>query len=181
MANIASLSARISKRAWTRYAVALLVTLAALLVRLALNPFLGESAPYVMLLPAVAFSAWYCGVGPSLLSVVLALIGARYWFIPPVHTLGIVGTAQAVGILAFLLASGVLLAMGEARRRREERLWAAQRELEAAVQERTAELDTTNHAVVNSRLACSNCRMMKDGASLASCTTAWGRCSRHWE
>jgi signal transduction histidine kinase len=145
VANNASLSARIATRTWKRYAVALLVTLAALLVRLALNPFLGDYVPYVTLFPAVAFSAWYCGVGPSMLSVVLALMGARYWFIPPTHSLRIVGAPQAVGILAFLFASGVLLAMGEVRRRGEERLSAAQRELEDAVKERTAELDKTNY------------------------------------
>jgi signal transduction histidine kinase len=145
VASNTSLSARISKRTGTRYAVAVLATLAALLVRLALNPLLGDSVPYLMLLPAVAFCAWYCGVGPAMLSVILALIGARYWFIPPVHSLGMVGAAQAVGILAFLLVSGVLLAMGEARRRGEERLWAEQRELEDAVKERTAELARTNH------------------------------------
>jgi signal transduction histidine kinase len=142
--NNASLSARILKGTGTRYAVALLATLVALLMRLALNPLLGDSVPYVTLFPAVAFSAWYCGVGPAMLCVVLAILGARYWFILPVHSFGIVGTAQAVGILAFLLVSSVLLAMGEARRRGEEGLRAAQRELEDAVKERTAELDSTN-------------------------------------
>jgi signal transduction histidine kinase len=117
----------------------------ALLVRLALNPFLGDYVPYITLFPAVAFCAWYCGIGPSILSAVLALIGAKYWFIPPEHSLRIVGTAQVVGILAFLLVSSALVAMGEVRRRREEVLWAAQGELEEAVKQRTVELDKTNH------------------------------------
>jgi len=143
--NNTSLSARISKRTGTRYAFALLTTLSALLLRLALNPFLGDHAPYVTLLPAVAFSAGFCGLGPSMLSVVIALIGARYWFIFPAPSLRIVGSAQTVGILAFLLASSALVAMGEARRRSEEGLRAAQRELEDAVNERTAELDKTNY------------------------------------
>jgi len=115
-----------------------------LLVRLGLNPFLGDSVPYITFVPAVAFCAWYCGVGPSIMSAVLALIGARYWFMPPVHSLRIVSTAQVVGILVFLLASGALLAMGETRRRREEVLSAAQAELEEAVKDRTVELDRTN-------------------------------------
>jgi len=117
----------------------------ALLVRLALNPFLGEYVPYITLFPAVAFCAWYCGVGPSILSVVLSLLGARYWFISPVHSLRLEGVAQEVDVLAFLLSSTVLIAMGEARRRREQLLWAAQGELEDAVKQRTVELDRTNH------------------------------------
>jgi signal transduction histidine kinase len=144
VANKVSFSARISKRRGTRYAVAVLATALALLVCLALKPLLGDTVPYVMLFPAVAFCAWYCGVGPSILSVALALIGTRYWFISPVHSLRVHSTPQEVGILAFLLVSGVLVAMGEARRRREEVLWAAQGELEEAVKERTVKLDRTN-------------------------------------
>ena len=144
MTTNASLPARISNRTAARYSIALLVTAVALLIRLALNPVLGDYVPYITLFPAVAFCAWYCGTGPSILSVTLGLIGAKYWFITPLHSLRIVGTAQAVGILAFLLVSIVMVAMGEARRRREEVLWAAQRGLEDAVRERTTKLDTTN-------------------------------------
>src|SRR6266849_3420177 len=99
MATNASLSSRISKRTETRYAFALMATAVALLVRLALNPFLTDQVPYITLFPAVAFCAWYCGVGPSVLSAVLALIATKYWFIPPLHSLRIAGTSQAVGIL----------------------------------------------------------------------------------
>src|SRR5260370_13424395 len=144
MATNASLSTQISETTGTRYAVALLATVVALLVRLGLNPFLGDYVPYITLFPAVAFCAWYCGVGPSILSVVLGLIGGQYWFTSPAHSLRIVGTAQAIGILVFLSVSGLVVAMGEVRRRREEVLWAAQRELEEAVKERTVELDRTN-------------------------------------
>src|SRR5437660_11494882 len=144
MATNASLSNQISERMGMRYAVALLATVVALLVRLALNPFLGEYVPYITLFPAVAFCAWYCGVGPSILSVVLSLLGARYWFIAPPHSLRLVGVPQEVDVLAFLLSSSVLIAMGEARRRREQLLWAAQGEWEVAVKQRTVELDRTN-------------------------------------
>jgi len=144
MATNASLSTQISETTGVRYAVALLATVVALLVRLGLNPFLGDYVPYITLLPAVAFCAWYCGVGPSILSVVVAIMGAKYLFIPPTHSLRIVGMPQVIGILIFLSVSGVLLAMGEARRRHEQVLWAAQRELGEAVKERTVELDKTN-------------------------------------
>jgi signal transduction histidine kinase len=147
VAKYALFSARVSERSGTRYALALLATLVALLARLVLNPILGDSIPYIALVPAVAFSAWYCGVGPSIFSVVLALAGARYWFLVPVHSFGIVDKVQAVGILAFVSASGILIVMGEARRRSEQRLWAAQREVEETVRERTAELDRSNESL----------------------------------
>ncbi len=144
MATNASLSNQISETTGMRYALALLATVVALLARLGLNPFLGDYVPYITLVPAAAFCAWYCGVGPSILSVVVAVMGAKYWFIPPTHSLRIVGMPQVIGTLIFLSVSGVLLAMGEARRRHEQVLWAAQRELGEAVKERTVELDKTN-------------------------------------
>ena len=144
MATTGSLSALIYNRRGATYAVALLATVAAILVRAALNPLLGDSAPYITLFPAIAFSAWYCGVGPSILSVALATVAEQYWFFFPAHSLRIHGVRQAVNLLIFLLVSAGLVAMGEFRRRREERLRAAQRELEEAVRDRTVELDKTN-------------------------------------
>ena len=144
MATNASLSNQISETTGMRYALALLATVVALLARMGLNPFLGDYVPYITLFPAVAFCAWYCGLGPSILSVVVAVMGAKYLFIPPTHSLRIVGMPQVIGILIFLSVSSVLLAMGEVRRRREQVLWAAQRELGEAVKERTVELDKTN-------------------------------------
>ncbi len=121
--------------------------MAAVLLRVALNPYLLDYAPYITLFPAVAFCAWYCGVGPSILSLVVALAGARYWLIRPVNSPGVVEPAQVIGIVAFLLFSGLMIAMGEIRRRREGALWAAQSELEDAVKERTVELDKTNSSL----------------------------------
>ena len=147
MATTVSLSDRASKTTGVTYAVALLATVVALLVRLGLNLFLGDYVPYITLFPAVAFCAWYCGIGPSIVSVVVALLGAQYWFIAPAHPLRTVGMAQVIGIPVFLTGSIVLIAMGEARRRREGVLWAAQRELAEAVKERTVELDRTNQSL----------------------------------
>ena len=144
MTTKASLSTRISKKIVVRYMVALLATAAALLVRLVLNRFLGDYVPYITLFPAVAFCAWYCGFGPSILSGILGLVGLRYWFMPPAHSLRVHGMQQAAGVVAFLFVSGILIAMGEARRRRENLLWSEQAELEEAVQQRTVELDRTN-------------------------------------
>ena len=147
MATKRSLSAQISNKTAARYAVALSATGLALLIRLAVNPFLGDYVPYITLFPTVAFCAWYCGVGPSMLAGILGIVGLRYWFMLPAHSLRVHGMQQAVGILAFWLVSGFLIAMGETRRRRENLLWSEQAELEEAVQERTVELDRTNQSL----------------------------------
>jgi signal transduction histidine kinase len=141
-----SFSTRTS-RSVVRYAVAVAAVLTVLLFCRELNPFIADYVPYVILFPAIVFSAWYCGVGPSLPAIALALLGLRYWFIAPAHSFSIPDTAQSVGLLAFLCASAIIVAMGEARRRENEKLWRAQGELEVRVQERTAELDTANQSL----------------------------------
>ena len=150
MAIDSLVSARISKNAPSRYGAALLATVLALLARWALNPFLGDRGLYLTLFPAVVFSALYCGIVPSMASilvVVLALAGATYWFIPPTHSVRIISTEQFVVVLAFLLASGVIVAMAEVHRRNNEALRRAQGELDERVKQRTAELDTANHGL----------------------------------
>jgi signal transduction histidine kinase len=141
------LSARIANHPPAGYTVALSGLVVALLVCQVLSPFLGNDVPYIVLFPAVAFAAWYAGLGPSVLTVALALAGAKYWFIPPLHSLRIPGTGYVLGSLAFLFASGVVVAMGEERRRDNEKLRRAQGELEEKVRERTAELDSANQSL----------------------------------
>jgi signal transduction histidine kinase len=131
------------------YLVASGVTAAALLVGRALGPLLGDYLPYVAVFPAIAFSAWYCGLGPSALVTVLALAALKYWFMPPVHTAGIVTARQGLCMLLFLLASAAIVAMGEARRRENQALHQAQGELEDRVKQRTADLDVANQGLRN--------------------------------
>src|SRR5713101_3522037 len=139
--------ARIFKNAPARYATALAAILVALLVRGALSPFVDDHVPFITLFPAVIFAAWFCGTGPSILSVIAALLGARFLFVRPVHSFSVPDTPQSVAILAFLLASALIVATGEMNRRHNEVLRGAQRELETRVEQRTAELDKANQGL----------------------------------
>jgi len=139
-----ALSARTSRNVVLRYILAITATLIFLLACRSLNPFVGDNVTYIILFPVVAFVAWYCGVGPSIVTIVLAWSGAMYWLTPN-HSLYTSNPARSIGALAFLFASTVMVALGEARRRDNERLRNAQGELENRVRERTAELDLANH------------------------------------
>jgi signal transduction histidine kinase len=147
MASAVSLSARTPKNGLLVYAAALSAVAFALLICGALSPLLGNSGPYVILFPAIAFCAWYCGVGPSILVVVLSLVAVEYRFIPPMHSFKIPSTEHLIASLAFVLASVLVVTMGEARRRENEKLRNSQRTLEACVKERTAELDSVNESL----------------------------------
>jgi signal transduction histidine kinase len=147
MGVVGSLSTVLSKNISTRYATALGATTLALLIRWALNPVLGDSVPYVMLFPAVAFSAYFCGVGPSIVAVILCLAGARYVFVSPMHSLRNPELAPSIGGLAFLFASGIIVSIGELSRRKTEALRLAQGELENRVERRTLELREANQSL----------------------------------
>jgi signal transduction histidine kinase len=139
--------ARMSENMLARYGLAVAALAAALLMGRALHPFAVAYAPDLILLLAVIFAGWYCGVGPSMLTLVLALAAARYWFTSPSHSFRIPAAAEGIGLLVFLFASGTAVAMGEARRLDNEKLHRARRDLEDRVQERTAELDIANRSL----------------------------------
>jgi len=142
-----SLSARISGNVYVHYAFAVAGTLVVLLICRALNPWLGSTVPYVLLFPVIVCSAWYSGIGPSLVTVVVSLAGARYWFTAPIHSFRIPDAAQSISMVAFLFASGAVIAMGEARRRQNEKLRKGQADLEDRVKERTTELGAANKSL----------------------------------
>ncbi len=138
-----ALSARTPRNAAIRYILAIALTLAFLLTCRWLHAFVGDNLTFLVLTPVVAFVAWYGGVGPSLITIVLAIVGTLYWSIPA-HSLSAPNPAQSAGALAFLVTSTVIVILGEVRRRENERLRNAQGELEDRVQERTSELDAAN-------------------------------------
>jgi len=144
MGTSSSNSARISENIWLRYAIALATVLTALLVNRGLNLFVADRVVYVLLLPAIAFSAWYCGVGPSVLAIGVALVGAIYEFMPTGFSVRALTAGELVGVAAFVFSSAVIVVMGESRRRQNAALRNEQGELERKVRERTADLDVVN-------------------------------------
>ena len=64
--------------AWVRYGAALGAVALGTAVRYALRPTPGSGVPYITFVPAVAFSAWFGGLGPGLLATALGGIAALY-------------------------------------------------------------------------------------------------------
>jgi signal transduction histidine kinase len=145
MGSLAAISARISSNAAARYIFALSVAILAVAARWALNPVLGDYLPYVTLFPAVAFGAWFCGVGPSALLVVVGMLGARYLFVAPKFSLIIPDIPQSAGLLAFAVGAAAIVAIGEMVGRDNAALHKAQGDLEERVRQRTVELAAANH------------------------------------
>jgi signal transduction histidine kinase len=141
-----------SREQLRRYGLAALAAIVALGLRELLTPLLGENNPYHTVWAAVVFCAWYCGLGPSILTAVLSLFGVWYWFLPPPHSFALDDPRTAIsGMLGFLVFSSLIIALGESNRRSlarsqwaEEQLLKAHDELERKVQERTADLNLAN-------------------------------------
>lgn len=126
-----------------RYGLAVLAVGVALLVTRSLE-YYTDITP--LFYAAIVVSAWFGGMGPGLVAVVLAELSIDYYFVEPLYTLG-VGPKP----LSFLVVFGFLAVltswMSSRRRRAEEGLRQARDELETRVQERTKELRQANDAL----------------------------------
>jgi signal transduction histidine kinase len=140
------------QNAATRYALAVSIAILALLLRKLLAPVLGAQNPYHTAWAAVAFSAWYCGLGPSVLAVLIELAGVWYWFLPPFASIRLTDPrAEFAGMTGFLVFSGFIIGLAESTRRAldrsrvaEEKLRQAHSELEEKVRQRTIQLQEAN-------------------------------------
>ena len=110
-----------------KYSFAILIAIAALLLRELLAPLIGRRDPYLTVWAAVVFSAWYCGLGPSIVTTIISLLGVWYWFLPPGTFALREPKAQIYGMVIFLALSGFIIALGESNRRSKARF---ERELE---------------------------------------------------
>ena len=122
-----------------RYVVALLLFALSLFGRLALAPILGEAFPFITFFPAIAASAWYGGLGPGLITVVLSAISSVYLF----FKLGAITKPDVVGLALFLVIGALISWLNEARRRSERRAQdelLARRQSETELREREDEL-----------------------------------------
>jgi C4-dicarboxylate-specific signal transduction histidine kinase len=130
------------------YGIAAAATLLATLLRAALDPVLGDHAPFATYYVAVLFTAWCGGLGPSLLAIVAGGLAGDYFFAAPRGSLMIYdggGTDVEHRVsLALFIAVGIFaafvcdsLARDVVRRKRAE---AALRESQEKLQRHEAEL-----------------------------------------
>ena len=136
------------------YSLALLATVLALALRWSLTPLLGQANPYQTVWAAVVFSAWYCGLGPSIVTAISSALGVWFWFLPPYRSFAIQNPTDRYGLISFVVLTGFVVALGEAnrhaiteRKRAEQALRKAHNELENRVKERTAEVEEANQTL----------------------------------
>jgi PAS domain S-box-containing protein len=132
-----------------RYGLALFSIFAALVVALFMQSLHCRTTEVPLLLFAVAATAWYGGIGPAVLALVLACLSFDYFFVEPLYTLGI-SPDEIPYSIAFAGFAALITWFSIVRRRVEGELRQARDRLEIEVAERTQQaslLDLTHDTI----------------------------------
>src|ERR1700733_2644835 len=111
---------------FARYVIAIFSVIVAVYLRVLMAPLFHGNVPYHMIWAAIAFTAWRCGLGPSILATFLNLIAVSN-HIALLPNSNVVQTG-AVGMASFVIFSGIIVAGGESSRRVIKRQENAERE-----------------------------------------------------
>jgi C4-dicarboxylate-specific signal transduction histidine kinase len=130
-------------RILSRYGVAVVAVAAALVLTSWLEQYTDITPLFY---GAIVVSAWFGGMGPGLLAVVLSELAIDYFLVPPLYTLGL-GPKPISFLVAFGFLAVLTSWMSSKRRQAEEGLRQARDELEMRVEERTKELRQANETL----------------------------------
>jgi signal transduction histidine kinase len=100
----------------SRFAVAVLVTTLAVLIRFLLNPVLGHDAPLMVSILAVMFAAWYGGRGSGVLAIALSAVLSVFLFIRPLYSLRIAHFSDVLRLVLFIVIGLLITWLTEALR-----------------------------------------------------------------
>ena len=93
------------RRPWIGYGIAIVASLAGLLVRWAVGGALPQGFPYITFFPPVILTAFFFGVGPGALAAVLCALLSWYFFIPPIDSFALDYRA----VIALLFFIGIVV------------------------------------------------------------------------
>jgi PAS domain S-box-containing protein len=110
-----------------RYGCAVVSVVLMTALRMAV-PF-GQGQRYVAFYFAVIFTAWYGGLGPSILAIILSCISVSVFLLGPLHSFGFFRPIDVLGMWLFVAVSAAIVAFSQAGR-------AVQRRLERELRER---------------------------------------------
>jgi PAS domain S-box-containing protein len=95
--------------AWIRYGFALLCVAFGWAGRTLLTPEIGSTAlPFIFFFPLIAVSAWFGGLGPGIVSVILSAVAANWFFFEPIYGWAF-KSEEAWAFGSFAIASSTIL------------------------------------------------------------------------
>ena len=127
-------SAETSRRESYRYAMAVVLVLAATAVRMAFLQSIQMRHVFVTFYPAVMLAALYGGGRAGLLATALSALSADYFWIDPVGTLVVRDSADGAALAVFCISGALLSIIVEAMHRAQKRSAAAEAGAKAAAE-----------------------------------------------
>src|ERR1700760_2992802 len=122
-------SATDPKTTLLRYGAGVAAIVFTTVVRMALDPILGDRVPFTGILGAIAAVAWFGGRGPGLLAMALGFSSTWFFFMPPRQSFHLKNPVDLMQLVIFALVGGAVTllvgprrAANEALRESEERL-----------------------------------------------------------
>ena len=116
---------------WLRYLLSIVAVVAACVATYFVDLAAPDRPTLFLFFGAIVVSAWYGGLGPGWLSVVLSILAVNYFFVPPIFVLDF-SVKDFPWELAFVLSAAVTNALSLKRRRMGSELIEARNELEHA-------------------------------------------------
>ena len=101
---------------WLNYGMAVGATALAVATRFILDPLLGNQLHFTPLFGAIAFSIWYGGVGPALLSTILGYLAVEWLFMELRYVFD-PNILSVTSLAVFLVSSTIVISLGDAMRR----------------------------------------------------------------
>ena len=112
-----------------RYGAAVVATVLATLLRKLLDPLLGDVSPFSAYFVAIMFTAWYGGLGPSVLALVSGALLASFLFIEPRGSFAIHDLEHQVSLGLYVFVGIVVALLSESLHANRRRTEAARAEL----------------------------------------------------
>lgn len=100
-----------------RYSVAVASVAVMAILRQVATGVLGDRQPFAAFIFAVLLTAWYSGLGPTILSVVLSCLAAKFFFLDPTGSLRFANPYDLVRMGLFVTLSSGIMAFSEVSRR----------------------------------------------------------------
>ena len=113
-----------------QYIVAILAAVLAVLVRVLLDPLLGDNSAFVLAILAVVAAAWNGGLGPAVVCLLVSYTATVYFVLPPRQSFVVDGVANQLGTGLFVFVGLGCALLGESQRRARQ---AAERNYRSAV------------------------------------------------
>lgn len=119
--NSGLMSQRVVSNTIRAYGLGILAIVGAVLLRLALDPWMHDAMPLVTVYGAIAVAVWLAGYRLAVPVSLLGYLACHYLFIQPRGHLDLTTVANQIGLIAYLFTCSLIILIGELARRAEKR------------------------------------------------------------